>query len=130
MGAPWNPGIDRYDFAAAVLGDIACALYRNYRKLTELTAYEKTYIRGCGGGFQSDFLCQMLADLTGKDLMLPNGFEQASLLGCVKFLNRFFNVSSEESGNIGNFYTYHPSDKSFSKEYYRKWNEIQEVVCN
>lgn len=130
MGAPWNPGIDRYDFAAAVLGDIACALYRNYQKLTELTTHEQTYIRGCGGGFQSGFLCQMLADLTGKDLLLPNGFEQASLFGCVKFLNHFFDVSQGESGDIGSFYTYHPSDRNFSKEYYRKWKEFQEVVCN
>lgn len=128
-GAPWDPGIDRYDFAAAVLGDIACALFRNYQKLTELTEHERPYIRGCGGGFQSAFLCQTLADLTGKDLLLPSGFEQASLLGCVKFLNSCFQVSEEESGNIGNFYTYHPSERNFSKDYYRRWEEFQGVVC-
>lgn len=127
--APLDQSIDRYDFAAAAAADTACALYRNYQKLTELAEHKKKYIRGCGGGFQSEFLCQTLADLSGRELLLPKGFNQASLLGCVKLMNRCMNISPAESGGLGDFKTYQPSGRSFSREYYKKWTEFQEFVC-
>lgn len=129
-GAPWNQEIGRYDFMAAAAADIACALYRNYNKLTELAAHKKDYIRGCGGGFQSEFLCQTLSDLTGKDLILPKGFSQASLLGCVKLMNRFMEEDQWESGGLGEFQVYHPSGRGFVCEYYEKWEEFQRLVCS
>ncbi|WP_331488284.1 FGGY-family carbohydrate kinase [Parablautia sp. Marseille-Q6255] len=129
MDTPWGADIDRYDFAAAVAGDVACALYRNYQKLLELTQHEKTYIRGCGGGFQSKLICQMFSDLTEKELLLPKGFEQASILGCVKLLNRVFGNLSEKTENDASFYIFSPSDDDFSKKYYQRWEEFQRVVC-
>ena len=128
MGAPWADSIDRFDYAAAVGGDIACAIYENYLKLNRLLPYEKSYLRGCGGGFQSEFICQTLADLTGKDLLLPNGFSQSSVLGCVKLMNQYFGIA-EETGDA-DFRIYHPSDRPFSKLYYEKWVEYRNIICN
>ena len=128
MNAPWNEKIDRFDYAAAVAADIACAIYRNYQKLNELIVHEKGYLRGCGGGFQSQFICQTLADLTGKDLLLPKGFSQSSVLGCVKLLNQHFQIAQQ--GGEEDFQIYHPSDRRFSKCYYEQWLEYQKIVCN
>lgn len=126
-GAPWSEAIDRYDYAAAVGADIACAIYENYLKLNRLIPYEKPYLRGCGGGFQSEFICQTLADLTGKDLLLPKGFSQSSVLGCVKLMNQYFGIS--EGAESEDLTIYHPSDRSFSRLYYEKWVEYRKIVC-
>ena len=97
--------------------------------IRDSTQHEKTYIRGCGGGFQSKLICQMFSDLTEKELLLPKGFEQASILGCVKLLNRVFGNLSEKTENDASFYIFSPSDDDFSKKYYQRWEEFQRVVC-
>lgn len=128
MSAPWNENIDRYDYAAAVAADIACAIYRNYQKLDDLVIHKKSYLRGCGGGFQSQFICQTLADLTGKSLLLPKGFSQSSVLGCVKLMNQHFEILRNEGDD--SFHIYEPSDREFSKRYYEQWIEYQKIVCS
>lgn len=65
MRAPLDAEADRTDLAWAVLADIACSTHEQLQHLVELTGNEGGPILGCGGGFQSEALCQMLSDLSG-----------------------------------------------------------------
>ena len=86
--SPFPDGIDRTDLLWAELGDIACSIYEQLWRLRKLTGHSRDYVLGCGGGFRSGTLCQMLADLSGLELRLKPGFEQATVLGLVAVCNR------------------------------------------
>ena len=87
--SPFPDGIDRTDLLWAELGDIACSTYEQLWRLRKLTGHSRDYVLGCGGGFRSPTLCQMLADLSGLELRLKPGFEQATVLGLVAVWLRF-----------------------------------------
>ena len=70
MRAPLAAEAERTDLVWAVLADIACSIHEQLQYLARLTGNQSPYILGCGGGFQSEALCQMLADLSGRELRL------------------------------------------------------------
>ena len=97
--SPFPDGIDRTDLLWAELGDIACSTYEQLWRLRKLTGHSRDYVLGCGGGFRSPTLCQMLADLSGLELRLKPGFEQATVLGLVAVCNRALGL--EEALAVG-----------------------------
>lgn len=125
MPAPLDAGCDKYDFALAVIADIACAIFQQYSNLCDMIPHNKDYLLGCGGGFQSGMLCQLLSDLTGKDLIIREGFCQASLLGCVKICNAYYGISSERKQVEK---VYKTRKKSIIEDYYVKWNRIRNLI--
>lgn len=124
LSAPLEETCDRYDFAYSCVGDIACSIYEEYRNLCEITGDNSSEVLGCGGGFQSEVLCQMLADLSGKRLILRNGYEQASILGCVKL------CSGKEDHSFSHTFLkeYTPGGKALIHEYYEKWKTIRRLI--
>lgn len=100
MGAPFNASCDATDLLWALVADIACSIYVQYSSLCEMVLHEKDYILGCGGGLQSEVLCQMIADLTGKELIIYEGFEQASIYGCIRLCNEYFGIADGKNGKI------------------------------
>lgn len=98
--SPAAAELDRVDLLWAVLADIACSIQEQLSSLVRLTGNEGGTLLGCGGGFQSPALCQMLADLSGRELRLRDGFRQASVWGLCALCNGYFGLSgglSEES---------------------------------
>lgn len=53
MKAPFETTMKPIHLIWAVVADIACSIYVQYRSLCEMTGHEKDYILGCAGGFQS-----------------------------------------------------------------------------
>lgn len=94
MNAPFGAECDIIDLAWALLADISCSIYEQYRNLCEMIPHTKSYILGCGGGFQSSLLCRMLANLTGKELILCHNFEMASIIGCAELCNDYFGIKN------------------------------------
>ena len=121
MRSPLLPGFDRVDMAWAVLGDIACATYEQLRRLKELTGNESTQVLCCGGGFRSGTLCQMLSDLSGMDIVLRPGFEQATVNGLVSICNESLgeNASLVSEDTV----RYCPRKDSLIHKYYPVWLE-------
>ena len=126
MGASFNASVERTDLIWAVVADIACSTYTQYRNLCEMIPHKKDCILGCGGGFQSRILCQMIADLTGKELVIREGFEQASINGCVKVCNEYFGIQMEE-GQVKE-QRYKPQEDSLIQRHYFVWSKNRQML--
>lgn len=125
-GAPFDAALDTTDLLWALVGDIACSIYVQYESLCEMIPHEKDYILGCGGGLQSEVLCQMIADLTGKKLIIYEGFEQASIYGCMKVCNEYFEISYEKSK--GKEKRFKPRTDSLIQKYYPVWLSNRQML--
>lgn len=119
MKSPMGDQSDFYDMMWAVIGDIACSTVRQYNNLCKLVPNERDYIIGCGGGFQSVILPQMIADLSGKKVVLYEGFEQATLNGCLEILNKYFKV--KEGREFKKVAEYVPRKDALISKYHKDW---------
>lgn len=119
MRSPLDAAIDKTDLLWSVLGDIACSIYEQYSNLRSLTGNHSTYLLGCGGGFQSRALCQMLSDLTGCELRLRSGFDQATVQGLTLVCNECLGEPGPGSG--GAWITYEPRTSQLIHRYYPVW---------
>lgn len=118
--SPMGPELDRVDMLWAVLADIACSTCEQFASLAELTENHGRYLLGCGGGFQSGTLCQMLADLTGRELRLRTGFSQATVQGLTVLCN---SCLGEDEARTGELIRYQPRQGQLIHEYLPVWRE-------
>ena len=65
----------------AILWDIACSIYENYKVLHSASPHEHDYILACGGGAQSRKLRQFVANLTNKRIRIYDTYRQSSVWG-------------------------------------------------
>ena len=119
--SPMGAELDRIDMMWAVLGDIACSIYEQLSHLTGLVGNSRDYVLGCGGGFQSGTLCQMLADLSGREVRLTPGFEQATVQGLISICNETRGLPGGVSG--GEKICYIPRKDQLIHAYYPLWME-------
>ena len=120
MRSPLQDNVNRFDLMYAVLADIACATYEQLRRLIDISGNDPNHILGCGGGFQSETLCRMIASLSGKPVVLKNGFRQATIQGLVAICNRTFEISAEQEAG---YTTYEPDPANLVFTYYPVWSE-------
>lgn len=81
FNAPVSHQLTRGGFVFAILWDIACSIYENYKVLDDVSAHNRDYIWACGGGVQSRKLRQFIANLTNKSIRICNTYRQSSVLG-------------------------------------------------
>ena len=117
--SPMDAELDRIDMMWAVLGDIACSIYEQLSHLTGLVGNDRDYV--LGGGFQSGTLCQMLADLSGRQLRLAPGFEQATVQGLISICNETLGLPGGSSG--GGKICFLPRKEQLIHAYYSLWME-------
>ncbi len=122
LNSPFPEQVDRIDMLWAVLADTACATYEQLWRLRELSGHERNYILGCGGGFRSEALCRMLADLSGLELRLLPGFEQATVLGLCCLCSDALGESGA-AGPAGETRCYRPGEGSLIRRYLPVWNK-------
>ena len=121
LPAPFPDRLDPTDMLWAVLADIACATYEQLWRLRELSGHSRPYILGCAGGFRSPALCQMLADLSGLELRLRPGFEQATLYGLSVLCSRAFGDEAAQ-GARGEEIRYRPGTGELIRRYHACWS--------
>lgn len=121
MKAPFDMAVDSLDCVWAVLADIGCSIYEQFHNLCGLTDNCKPEVLGCGGGFQSPALCQMVADLTGRTFKLYPGFDQATIQGMVAVCNEYFQEQPPE--NEQEAMVYFPRENQLIHQYYPVWLE-------
>lgn len=127
MKSPFDATLKPIHLIWAVVADIACSIYVQYQSLCEMIRHDKDYILGCAGGFQSKMLCQHLADLTGKKLVVREGFSQASINGCLRICNAYYGITSEKKSEQAEM-VYTPKDGSLIQEYYQEWLNNREML--
>lgn len=81
FNAPVSHQLTRGGFVFAILWDIACSIYENYKVLDKVSPHDRDYIWACGGGVQSRKLRQFIANLTNKNVLICNTYRQSSVLG-------------------------------------------------
>ncbi|WP_367914789.1 FGGY-family carbohydrate kinase [Leadbetterella sp. DM7] len=84
---PVTHELKRSSFVWASLVDIAFSIVENYKVLAECAGHRETYLWACGGGLQSATLRQLIADMTGKEVRVRSGFEQATVIGSALHCN-------------------------------------------
>jgi autoinducer 2 (AI-2) kinase len=96
---PVTHELKRASFVWASLVDIAFSIVENYKVLASCSGHEKTYLWACGGGLQSAALRQLIADISGKEVRVRKGFEQATVIGSAFLCNEALSkLSSAEEG--------------------------------
>ena len=121
MASPMADKADRIDMAWAVVADIACSIYEQLYRLTALTGFEKKYILACGGGFRSAALCQMVSDLSGLELRMRPGFEQATVNGLVRLCNGALGYAQSDVSS--EYISYFPRDNQLIHRYHPIWSQ-------
>ena len=62
----------------------------------------------------------MIASLSGKPVVLKNGFRQATIQGLVAICNRTFEISAKQEAG---YTTYEPDPANLVFTYYPVWSE-------
>ena len=126
MNAPFDAACEPVNLIYAVMADTACSISVQYKNLCEMLPHTKDYILGCGGGFQSKVLCQMIADLTEKEVIIKEGFEQASIYGCMEICNEHYGI--KENKDIRKEWKFKPCRESLIHKYYPVWLKNQRML--
>ncbi len=99
VGAPLDGELTRADFVLAVLLDYAFSFKTNFEQLLDIAQSRGGRLFGCGGGFLGRLLPQMLADLSQREIQVPEGFQYASCMGLVGQINRYFGYEALSAGS-------------------------------
>ena len=122
LRSPWPDNMDRVDLLWAALADIACATYEQLFRLCALSEHKRDYILGCGGGLRSETLCQMLADLSGLELRLLPGFDQATLYGLTILCDCACGTGMPNADREP-VHRYFPRRNALIHRYHERWRE-------
>ena len=128
MPSPFPEPLDKVDMLWAVLADSACGIYEQLWRLRDLSGHDRGYILGCGGSLRSEALCRMIADLSGLELRLKPGFEQATLFGLVALCNGALHDDTT-LGADGEERVYAPRENPLIRKYHRQWTR-QRLAMN
>jgi autoinducer 2 (AI-2) kinase len=121
MRSPLQDDLKKEDLIYAVLADIGCSINEELSLLIELTNAHCDYLLGCAGGFQSDALCHMIADLSGKELHLKEGYSQATVQGLISICNG--SLKQETKLINRKEIIYQPEQGTLIQEYNKQWSE-------
>lgn len=124
FNAPVSHQLTRGSFVFAILWDIACSIYENYKFLSAVSPHQESYIWACGGGVESRKLRQFIANLFGKSIKIRDTFRQASVLGGVFLCNDALgvkNVSPELLEEV------HPQDHEEFEKLYQEWRNARKT---
>jgi len=83
IDTPISHALTRVDFVKAAFIDIGNCIEKNLSYLQTVNPNNTTYVWGCGGGFQSPYFCQLLANLLHKKIRIRSGFQHASIIGAM-----------------------------------------------
>ena len=123
---PVSHELSRGSFVWATLMDIAFSIAENYKVLAEVSGHDAGYIWACGGGLQSRTLRNLIAVITGKDVRVKAGFEQASVIGAAILCNEATSVTVEREEAKQESSAATGLDKAAIEKYYEQWKATRE----
>lgn len=118
--------LKRSSFVWATLMDITFSIAENYRVLAGVSGHTAGHIWACGGGLQSKTLRDMIAAVTGREVRVRAGFEQASAVGAALLCNEALQISAPgEEGDTGSSAAT-GADADRYRKYYEQWKATRE----
>lgn len=124
FNAPVSHQLTRGSFVFAILWDIACSIYENYKFLGAVSPHQESYIWACGGGVESRKLRQFIANLFGKSIKIRDTFRQASVLGGVFLCNDALGVKNASPELLEEI---HPQDHEEFEKLYQEWKNARKT---
>ncbi|QKG85038.1 sugar kinase [Kroppenstedtia pulmonis] len=123
---PISHQLSRAHFAWATLWDIACAVKEAYETMVDITGRKPTYILGCGGGFQSETLRSLVAEMLGLELRIPKVSHQASIVGATIICNEALGRRDEVEESVERI---SPTGDPSVQRIYQRWQDLQKGIC-
>ena len=120
--APVTHELSRSCFVWATMLDIACSVAENYKILCSISPHQPDYIWACGGGLQSLQLRQLIANLTGKKIMVREGFQQSSAVGGALLCNEALGLAVTVHHKTEQVY---PEEQERFMGLYREWKKAR-----
>ncbi len=124
FNAPVSHQLTRGSFVFAVLWDIACSIYENYKFLCAVSLHHESYIWACGGGVESKKLRQFLANVLGKSIRVRNTFRQASVLGGVFLCNDALGIPNVAPALMDEIF---PQEHDKFEKLYLEWKNARKT---
>ncbi|MBO9657192.1 MAG: sugar kinase [Chitinophagaceae bacterium] len=118
--------LTRAGFVWSTLMDIAFSIAENYKVLAEVSGHDSGYIWACGGGLQSKTLRNMIAAITGNEVRVRTGFEQASVVGAAMLCNEATGVSVQQNGTAVESSVHSSEDAETYRSYFKEWQQTRE----
>jgi len=124
FNAPVSHQLTRGSFVFAILWDIACSIYENYKFLDAVSPHQESYIWACGGGVESRKLRQFIANLFGKSIRIRDTFRQASVLGGVFMCNDALGIANKTPELLDEV---HPKNHEEFEKLYQEWKNARKT---
>lgn len=124
FNAPVSHQLTRGSFVFAILWDIACSIYENYKFLGDVSPHQESYIWACGGGIESRKLRQFLANLLGKSIRIRTTYRQASVLGGVFVCNDALGIDHATPVLLDETF---PEDQEQFQQLYVDWKNARKT---
>lgn len=118
--------LTRAGFVWSTLMDIAFSIAENYKVLADVSGHDAGYIWACGGGLQSKTLRGMIAAITGNEVRVRKGFEQASVVGAAMLCNEAIGVSVQQNETAIESSVHSSEDTEAYRSYYKEWQRTRE----
>ncbi|MET0465699.1 MAG: FGGY family carbohydrate kinase [Chitinophagaceae bacterium] len=118
--------LTRGSFVWSTLMDIAFSIAENYKVLAEVSGHDAGYIWACGGGLQSKTLRNMIAAITGNEVRVRAGFEQASVVGAAMLCNEATGLDIQQSESGIETSVASSEDGAQYRSYYKEWKQTRE----
>lgn len=126
MSNPLSHELTQVDFFHALSLDIAMAIVLCIRRINTLDVYDKDYVVGCGGGLRSELICQAVADLSGLELRLFRGYDQATMMGCMYLCNDALGIPSRPREQIRSVV---PRKNPELEAYFERWQKLRRLLA-
>ena len=123
---PVSHELSRSSFVWATLMDISFSISENYKVLAEVSGHSAGYIWACGGGLQSKTLRSLIAAVTGNEVRVRHGFEQASVVGAAMLCNEALGVSIQKEEAMLESSVATGRDADMYKTFYEQWKATRE----
>lgn len=124
FNAPVSHQLTRGDFVWAILWDIACSIYENYKTLDQVSGHSKDYVLACGGGVQSKTLRQFLANLFNKKIIIRDTYRQSSIIGAALICTEALQTVSYETHVLD---TSVPRERERYLALYEEWSKVRKT---
>lgn len=124
--APVSHELSRSSFVWATLMDISFSIAENYKVLAEASGHDAGYIWACGGGLQSQTLRNLIAAVTGNEVRVRNGFEQASVVGAAMLCNEALGIAAQRSEGVLESSQATGREADRYKAFYEEWKATRE----
>ena len=123
---PVSHELSRSSFVWATLMDIAFSIADNYKVLAEVSGHSAGYIWACGGGLQSKTLRKLIAAVTGQEVRVRKGFEQASVGGAAMLCNEALGLAVQQEAATPESAAASDKEAAQYKALYEQWKTTRE----